>query len=222
MSTPSVPQAVDSDAAPRRLQSLLFWGIGAPDVHVSLVASGGQGPTPVVAEARGSAPEQSRECIAAVEAVDRSAAAPELAGSACNPRAGLIGPPGEEVLGVLQNVRCCPRIPHRGFFYLCCLLTSIPSSRRYADTDMLSLAPLKRLAQSARVVPSEPRPQPACAELLPAQVEELLPMATAVEESGAPPPPVIEVEESGAPPLSATATTVEEGGRPWSQPSPKR
>jgi hypothetical protein len=87
---------------------------------------------------------------------------------------------------------------------------------------MLSLAPLKRLAQSARVVPSEPRPQPPCAEPLPAQVEEWLPMATAVEESGAPPPPVIEVEESSAPPLSATATTVEEGGRPWRQSSPKR
>jgi hypothetical protein len=43
---------------------------------------------------------------------------------------------------------------------LCCLLTLIPSSRRYVDTDMLSLAPLKRLAQSARVVPSEPVPSP--------------------------------------------------------------
>jgi hypothetical protein len=44
-STPSVPQAVDSSAALRRMQSLLFRGGGAPYVHVSLVTDGGQGPT---------------------------------------------------------------------------------------------------------------------------------------------------------------------------------
>jgi hypothetical protein len=67
------------------------------------------------------------------------------------------------------------------------VLTSILSSRRYVDTGELSLAPLKRLAQSAWVVPSEPRPQPPCVEPLPAQVEEGLLVATVVEESGAPP-----------------------------------
>jgi hypothetical protein len=36
-------------------------------------------------------------------------------------------------------------------------------------------------------------------------------VATVVEESGAPPPPVIEVEESGAPPPPVTAAAVEEG-----------
>jgi hypothetical protein len=72
------------------------------------------------------------------------------------------------------------------------------SSRRYADTGVLSLAPLKFLAQSARVVPSVPHAQPPCTEPLPTQVEEGLAMATAVEESGAPPLPV-------------TAAAVEEG-----------
>jgi hypothetical protein len=62
---------------------------------------------------------------------------------------------------------------------------------------VLSLAPLKRLAQSARVVSSEPRPQPLCAEPLPVQVEEGLVVASVAEESSVPPPP-------------ATITTVEE------------
>jgi hypothetical protein len=39
---------VDSGTAPWRLQSLLIRGGGAPDVHMSLVAGGGQGPTPAV------------------------------------------------------------------------------------------------------------------------------------------------------------------------------
>jgi hypothetical protein len=71
---------------------------------------------------------------------------------------------------------------HRGFFDLFCLLTLLLSSRRYADTGVLSLVPQKCLAQSARVVPSEPRPQPLCTELLPAQVEEGLVVATVMEE----------------------------------------
>jgi hypothetical protein len=81
---------------------------------------------------------------------------------------------------------------------LFCSLTLILSSRRYADTGVLSLAPLKWLTQSALVVPSEPRLQPPGAEPLLVQVEEGLVMATAVEESGAPPPP-------------APAASVEEG-----------
>jgi hypothetical protein len=40
VSTPSVPQAVDSDTAPWHLQSLLIRGSGAPDVQVSLVRRG--------------------------------------------------------------------------------------------------------------------------------------------------------------------------------------
>jgi hypothetical protein len=79
---PSAPQVVDSGAAPRCLQSLLIRGGGAPDVHVSLVTGGGQGPTPAIAEAGGSTPEQSGERVA-VEAADRSGAAPELVGSKC-------------------------------------------------------------------------------------------------------------------------------------------
>jgi hypothetical protein len=50
-----------------------------------------------------------------------------------------------------------------------------------------SLAPLKLLALSARVVSSEPRPQPPYAEPLLVQVEEGLVVTTVVEESGAPP-----------------------------------
>jgi hypothetical protein len=68
--TPSAPQAVDSDAAPRRLHLLLIRGGGAPDVHVSLVAGGGQGPTPTVAEAGGSASERVGVRVAAIEAAD--------------------------------------------------------------------------------------------------------------------------------------------------------
>jgi hypothetical protein len=80
-STPSALQVVDSCAAPRRLRSLLIRGGGTPDVHVSLIAGGGQGPTPTIAEVGGSAHERTGERIAAVEAADRSRAAPELAGS---------------------------------------------------------------------------------------------------------------------------------------------
>jgi hypothetical protein len=79
--TPSVSQEVDSGTAPRRLRSLLIRGGGALDVHISLVAGGGQGPAPTIAEAGGSTPEQSGERVAVVEATDRSGAAPELAGS---------------------------------------------------------------------------------------------------------------------------------------------
>jgi hypothetical protein len=65
---------------PPRLQSLLIQGGGAPDVHVSLIVGGGQGPTSVVAGVGDSAPERAGERVAAVEAVDQSGAAPESAG----------------------------------------------------------------------------------------------------------------------------------------------
>jgi hypothetical protein len=71
---------------------------------------------------------------------------------------------------------------------------------------VLSLAPLKRLALSAQVVPSEPRPQ---AEPLPVQVEEGLVVATVVEEPGAPPLPV-------------TAAIVEEGRTVTETTAPRR
>jgi hypothetical protein len=74
---------------------------------------------------------------------------------------------------------------------------------------VLSLVPLKRLAQSARVVPSEPRPQPLCTELLPAQVEEGPTVDTAMEESGAPPQLV-------------TAAAVEDGRTTVETVAPKR
>jgi hypothetical protein len=96
-STLSAPQAVDSGTTPQRLQSLLIWGGGAPDVHVSLVVGGSQRPTPAVAEAGGSAPERSGERIAAVEAADRSGAAPELVGSKrAAPEQGSSGRPAKK------------------------------------------------------------------------------------------------------------------------------
>jgi hypothetical protein len=89
------------------------------------------------------------------------------------------------------------------------LLTLIISSRRHVDTGVLSHAPLKRLALSAQVVPSEPRPQPPYAEPLPVQVEEGLVVATVVEDSGAPPLPV-------------TAAIVEEGRTVTETTAPRR
>jgi hypothetical protein len=58
----------DSASTPRRLQSLLIRGGGAPNVHVPLIVGGGHGPTLVVAEAGGTAPERMGESVAFVEA----------------------------------------------------------------------------------------------------------------------------------------------------------
>jgi hypothetical protein len=88
---------VDSGTTPRLLQSLLIRGGGAPDVHVSFVAGGGQGPTPVVAETEGLAPERLGERVAAVEAANQSGAAPELAGSKrAAPEQGSSGCPAKK------------------------------------------------------------------------------------------------------------------------------
>jgi hypothetical protein len=95
--TLSMLQVVDSGAASRRLQSLLPRGGGAPDVHDSLVAGRGQGPTPTVAEARGSAPERTGECVVAVEVADQRGADPELAGSKqAAPEQGSSGRPAKK------------------------------------------------------------------------------------------------------------------------------
>jgi hypothetical protein len=66
----------------------------------------------------------------------------------------------------------------------------IMSFCRRADTDVLSLVHLKRVALSAHETPSEPHSQPPYAELLLVQVEEGLVMAIEVEEIAAPLPPV--------------------------------
>jgi hypothetical protein len=55
---------------------------------------------------------------------------------------------------------------------------------------VLNLAPLKRLVLSARVVSSEPCPQPPSAESLPARAEEEPVVVAVVEELSVPPPPV--------------------------------
>jgi hypothetical protein len=94
-SMPSAPQAEDSGFVSRRLQSLLIRGDGAPDVHVSL--GGGQGPAPAVAVAGGLAHEHLGERIAAVDAADRSGAAPKLAGSKrAAPEQGSSGRPAKK------------------------------------------------------------------------------------------------------------------------------
>jgi hypothetical protein len=55
---------------------------------------------------------------------------------------------------------------------------------------VLSLAPLKHLALSARVVTSEPQPQPPSIEPLSARFDEEPAVVAAAEASGAPPPPI--------------------------------
>jgi hypothetical protein len=93
-STLSTPPSTEPSAAPRRLQSLLIQGSGAPDVQVSLVAGGAHDPSPAVAEAREPAPERAGVRVTTVEVVDRSGTAPEVAGSKRTaPEQGLSGRP---------------------------------------------------------------------------------------------------------------------------------
>jgi hypothetical protein len=82
-STLIVPPVAEPSAAPRRLQSLLIRGGGAPEIHVSLVASGGPGSSPAVVEPGGSSSERARESVAATEAASQSGAGPEAAGPRC-------------------------------------------------------------------------------------------------------------------------------------------
>jgi hypothetical protein len=83
MSTPSVVPVTEPSAAPRRLQSLLIRGGGAPDVHVPLIVGGGHGPSLAIAEAGGTTHERMGENVAVVEAADRSREAPETVDSSC-------------------------------------------------------------------------------------------------------------------------------------------
>jgi hypothetical protein len=80
VSTPSAAPVAEPSSAQRCLQSLLIWGGGAPDFHVPLIAGGGHGPTPAIAEAGGTAPERMGESVATVEAtktVDSRRVVPE-------------------------------------------------------------------------------------------------------------------------------------------------
>jgi hypothetical protein len=106
-STPSAQQAVEPGATPWRLQSLLIRGGGDPDVHVSLVAGGGHGPTPTIAEVGESAPEQAEVRVAAGEAADRSGVAPELAGSEQGSK--RIAPEQGLSSRLVRNPGCAPR-----------------------------------------------------------------------------------------------------------------
>jgi hypothetical protein len=58
MLTPSAVQVAEPSAAPLCLQLLLIRGGGAPDVHVPLIAGGGHGPSPSIAEAGGTTPSE--------------------------------------------------------------------------------------------------------------------------------------------------------------------
>jgi hypothetical protein len=129
-------------------------------------AGGGQGLTPAAAEVGRSTPMQSGECSAAVEVADQRGAAPELVGSKCvAPEQGSSGRLAKKS-GCAPKCKFFPQSHHQELFNLFCLLILVLSSRRHADTSVPSLVPLKRLALSARVTPSEPLPQPPYAEPL--------------------------------------------------------
>jgi hypothetical protein len=79
MLTPSAVQVAEPSAAPLCLQLLLIRGGGAPDVHVPLIAGGGHGPSPSIAEAGGTTPSEWGGNVAAAEAAVRSREALETA-----------------------------------------------------------------------------------------------------------------------------------------------
>jgi hypothetical protein len=70
----------DNRTKRRKAGELLIQDGGAPNVHVSLAAGGGHGPTPTVAEVGGTAPERAGESVAAIEEAGRSGADPKSAG----------------------------------------------------------------------------------------------------------------------------------------------
>jgi hypothetical protein len=74
-----------------------------------------------------------------------------------SPRAGLVGPPGEESPGAHQDVSLQLHFSFLCFSQLVCW-RCLPSSRRHTDTGMLSMGPLKRLALSAWVFLLSPVP----------------------------------------------------------------
>jgi hypothetical protein len=118
-STPSTPQEAASDAALRRLQSLLIRCGGAPDVHLSLFAGGGQGSIPAVWRSEDQPPCSWGSAAPRRRGGGSKWDSPRVGGlQACSPRAGLIRPPGEEVPGVLQDVSFRPWSLHRELFNL--------------------------------------------------------------------------------------------------------
>jgi hypothetical protein len=196
-------------AAPRRLQSLLIRGSEAPDVHVPLIAGGGHGPTPAVAEVGGTTPERMGESVATVETAGRGGEAPEMADprrvvpehgskrAAPEARAGHVGLPSEERLGALQDVSLRLQ-PLSSVILPTCLLTLAFVFRSHADTGVLRLGPLKRLALRAQIISPEPQPQPPSTRLVPSQAEEASSVVAETRAPTTPPPP-------------APATAVEEG-----------
>jgi hypothetical protein len=76
---PSTLEEADSGAASRCLQSLIIRGGEALYVQVSLPASGGQGPTSIMAEVGRIAPEMPGERSTAIVLAGKSGPAPESA-----------------------------------------------------------------------------------------------------------------------------------------------
>jgi hypothetical protein len=92
-STPSVPQGADSGTTPRRLQSLIIQGGGAPDVHVPLPAGGGQGPASDVAEVGRTAPESVERSVVLELAEHREPASESVGAKRAAPENGSPGRP---------------------------------------------------------------------------------------------------------------------------------
>jgi hypothetical protein len=105
-STPSAPQEAEPGAAPRCLQSLLIRGGGVSNVHMSLITGGGHSPTPGCRGGQGVSPPRAGEGACCC----RQGGGPKQSSSrvgglkARSPRAGLVGPPGEEGPSAIQDV----------------------------------------------------------------------------------------------------------------------
>jgi hypothetical protein len=114
-STLSAPQGVDSSTAPRRLKCLVIRGGGAPDVHVYLYVGRGQGSASDVAEVERTKPKALRAHNTPPSIqwgeVDQHPSQQSVGGGfrvgwgqANSPRAGPVGPTGEEGPRLLQDV----------------------------------------------------------------------------------------------------------------------
>lgn len=152
-------------------------------MQVSLASGGGQRLSPAALEVEGISLEQPGECSAAVEAAGRSERAPESVGT----KSAAAEQGSSDRLVKKYRVRSKIEVLVLGSIVVGLSFVHSSASScsfcRHADTDVLSLAPLKRLALSVRVMPSETQTQPPCTVPLPMLVGEGLVVAITVEES---------------------------------------